>query len=83
VISDPVAHQSPGSVLRPVHRLVWFGALFGLLLATAVGIAAPNWAAAQLPSADLTILRISGPHTAKPGKVITFKIVATNLVVRR
>ena len=65
--------------MRSVHRLVSFCALLGLLLATAVGIAAPNRAAAQLPSADLTILRISGPHTAKPGKVTKFKIVATNL----
>ena len=65
--------------MRPVHRLVSFCALLGLLFATAVGIAAPNRAAAQLPSADLTILRIGGPHSAKPGKVITFKIVATNL----
>lgn len=80
MISDPVTRQSSGSVLvRPVHRLVSFCALLGLLLAAAVGIAAPNRAAAQLPSADLTILRISGPHTAKPGKGTRFKIVATNL----
>jgi Domain of unknown function DUF11 len=65
--------------MPPVQRVVSFCALFGLLFATAVGIAAPHRAAAQLPTADLAIVRVSGPHQANFGKVITFKIVATNL----
>ncbi|MFL5761444.1 MAG: hypothetical protein ACJ789_17115 [Thermomicrobiales bacterium] len=65
--------------MRPISRLVSLCAVFGLLLATTLGIAAPHRAAAQGLTADLAILRITGPHQAKPGKVITFKIVATNL----
>ena len=65
--------------MRLIHRLVSFFAVLGLLLATIIGVAAPHPAAAQVPSADLAILRLTGPHHAKPGKVVTFKIVATNL----
>ena len=65
--------------MRPIHRVVSFCSLFGLLLAAAIGLSVPNRTAAQLPSADLTILRVSGPHKAKPGKEVTFKILATNL----
>ena len=53
--------------------------LVPVLFLALLGSIAPQRAAAQLPSADLAILRLTGPHTAKPGKVITFKIVATNL----
>jgi hypothetical protein len=65
--------------MRPFHQLVSLFAMLGLLIATAIGAAAPHRAAAQLPSADLAILRVTGPHQAKPGKALTFKIEATNL----
>jgi hypothetical protein len=65
--------------MRPIHRRVSFVAVLGLLLATIIGVTSPNPAAAQLPSTDLAILRITGPQQVKAGKVVTFKIVATNL----
>ena len=65
--------------MRPIHRRVSFVTVLGLLLATIIGVTAPNPAAAQLPSIDLAILRITGPQQVKAGKVVTFKIVATNL----
>jgi uncharacterized repeat protein (TIGR01451 family) len=49
-----------------------------LFLALLGGIA-PQRAAAQLPSADLAILRLTGPHNARVGHVVTFKVLATNL----
>jgi hypothetical protein len=65
--------------MRQFHPLVSLFAMLGLLLATAIGVASPHRAAAQLPTADLAVVRVSGPHQAKAGKVISFKIVATNL----
>jgi uncharacterized repeat protein (TIGR01451 family) len=65
--------------MPPIQRVVSFCALCGLLFATACGVAFPHRAAAQLPTADLTVVRVSSPHQANSGKVITFKIVATNL----
>jgi Domain of unknown function DUF11 len=65
--------------MPPIQRVVSFCALFGLLFATAFGVVFPHRAAAQLPTADLAIVRVNGPHQTKSGKVITFKIVATNL----
>jgi hypothetical protein len=64
--------------VRWYRSLVALFLLSALFLAVFVGVA-PRTVAAQLPSADLAILRITGPHHAKPGKVVTFKIVATNL----
>src|SRR5215212_3688226 len=70
-IAGPLVHkQFRGVLMRPIHRLVSFFAVLGLLLATIIGVAAPNSAAAQLPSADLAILRLTGPHQAKTGKVV-------------
>ena len=62
----------------------WYRSLVALFLLSALFLAAcvavaPRTVAAQFPSADLAILRLTGPHHAKPGKVVTFKIVATNL----
>jgi hypothetical protein len=50
-----------------------------LLFLAAFGSIAPRHAAAQLPSADLAILRVTGPHQAKPGHLVTIKVLATNL----
>ncbi len=61
--------------MRRIHSLV------GLVLVVAAtfGGVAPHRVAAQLPIADLKIVRITGPHHAKAGRIVTFKIVATNL----
>ena len=64
--------------MRWYRSLVALFLLSALFLAAIVGLA-PHEVAAQSPSADLALLRITGPHHAKPGKVVTFKIVATNL----
>ena len=64
--------------MRWYRSLVALFLLSALFLAACVGVA-PRTVAAQSPSADLALLRITGPHHAKPGKVVTFKIVATNL----
>jgi hypothetical protein len=65
--------------MRSFCRLFLISATLGLVLSTAfLGITSQR-AAAQLPSADLALLRMSGPHQAKSGKVVTIKIVATNL----
>jgi len=62
----------------------WYRSLVALFLLSALFLAAfvavaPRKVAAQSPSADLAIVRLTGPHRAKPGKVVRFKIVATNL----
>jgi uncharacterized protein DUF11 len=62
--------------LRPIISRF---AVLGFLVAAAIGIAAPQRVAAQLPSADLAILRITGPHHAKVGRVVTVRIEASNL----
>ena len=64
--------------MRGYRSLVALFLLSALFLAALDGVA-PRQVAAQSPSADLAILRLTGPHHAKPGKVVTFKIVATNL----
>jgi Domain of unknown function DUF11 len=50
-----------------------------LLCLATIGLFAPRRAAAQLPTADLAILRVTGPHSARTGHQVTFKILATNL----
>ena len=50
-----------------------------VLFLSLLGGLAPQRAAAQLPSADLAILRVTGPHNARVGHVVTFKVLATNL----
>jgi hypothetical protein len=64
--------------MRRTHALVTLFVAFAFLLAAFGGVA-PRRAAAQLPSADLAILRVTGPHNASAGHLVTFKILATNL----
>jgi hypothetical protein len=64
--------------MRGYRSLVALFLLSALFLAALVGVA-PRQVAAQFPSADLALLRLTGPHHAKLGKVVTFKIVAANL----
>jgi Domain of unknown function DUF11 len=49
------------------------------LVLAAVGSISPRRAAAQLPPADLAILRVTGPQHTMAGRQVTFKILATNL----
>jgi hypothetical protein len=48
-----------------------------LCLAAFAGFS-PRPAAAQLASADLTVLRVTGPHQSMVDRVVTIKILATN-----
>jgi Domain of unknown function DUF11 len=48
-----------------------------LCLAAFAGFS-PRPAAAQLPSADLTVLRVTGPHQSTVNRVVTIKILAAN-----
>lgn len=63
-----------------MHWLRSVVALFvvSVLCLAAFGELSPHPAAAQLSSADLTILRVTGPHQSMVNRVVTIKILATN-----
>jgi hypothetical protein len=56
-----------------------FAALLALGLLLALPTLAPRPAAAQFASADLALLRLTGPHAATPGRLITIRTAAANL----
>jgi hypothetical protein len=60
-------------------RLAALGLAVLAALAALPAAVAPRPAAAQLPSADLALLRLTGPQGAQPGREVTVRILATNL----
>lgn len=62
---------------RPRAFMILF--VVPLFLLAVFGSIASRPASAQLPSADLAILRVTGPQHARVGHQVTFKILATNL----
>jgi hypothetical protein len=53
--------------------------IVSLMFLAAFGSISPRRAAAQLPTADLAVVRLTGPNQAKPGRVVRAKVVTTNL----
>jgi hypothetical protein len=56
-----------------------FAALLALGLLLALPAVAPRPAAAQTATADLAVLRLTGPHAAPSGHVVAVRITAANL----